>query len=198
MYFEQTLPPVHAEIPWITSGRITGVSQLVATVAGRRIYDVSIALDTLKSGYYDTLKLILIENGTDVFCPVYFSATGRGTTRYDPSFLTETRGGQILSTQGTVAGTGNYRDEAYWLLDSSAVTYLPVMERVGQALAALLPAEHGVWKGGGFDPASLIFRHMVWRTGDGNCCPSGGRVSLIFAIENRELVLKSGEHQPPG
>ncbi len=38
---------------------------------------------------------------------------------------------------------------------------------------------------------NLRFSHFVWKDGDGNCCPSGGTITIDFLLENDELRVKS-------
>ena len=51
-----------------------------------------------------------------------------------------------------------------------------------------LAAGEGVWKGEQviLTGEGLAFEFWIWGDGDGNCCPSRGRVSGSFAIENWE------------
>lgn len=106
-------------------------------------------------------------------------------------------GRRLLVYRAPVGGTGNFHIEYYFLFDED--TRLPVplnLDVIDQRLATLLPEGRAVWKGGGFDIESLTYSSPVWQEGDGNCCPSAGRVTMQLNIEENELVVTDAQYDP--
>lgn len=52
-----------------------------------------------------------------------------------------------------------------------------------------LPPGLEVWKGVNFVYDSLTAATSLWRTGDANCCPTGGEAFLDFGIRDDRLIL---------
>jgi hypothetical protein len=104
---------------------------------------------------------------------------------------------RILAYRTRVPGTGHFYMEHYFVQDPR--TGLPVdldMSSIETTLKEILPQGHGVWKGGGLDIESLTFKHFVWKEGDGNSRPTGGRVEIKFKIEGAKLVPVDSRYEP--
>ncbi len=56
-------------------------------------------------------------------------------------------------------------------------------------LARRLPKGWGAWKGIFPDHAKLTAATPLWKSGDGNCCPTAGRATLSLGIKNGRLVI---------
>lgn len=103
----------------------------------------------------------------------------------------------ILAYRTRVPGTGHFYIEHYFVQDPR--TGLPVdldMSSIDTTLKEILPEGHGVRKGGGLDIESLTFKHFVWKEGDGNSRPTGGRVEINFKIEGAKLVPVDSRYEP--
>ncbi len=114
-----------------------------------------------------------------------------------PPRFVDIDGRQLLVYKAHPGGTGNFYIEYYFLFDED--TRLPVplnLDVINQRLATLLPEGRAVWKGGGFDIESLTYSSPVWQEGDGNCCPSAGRVTMQLNIEENELVVTDAQYDP--
>lgn len=114
----------------------------------------------------------------------------------NPTLLTA-GGHSILAYRAPQGGTGNFHLEYYFVFDSKIG--MPVrlsLEPIDAKLKELLPEGRAVWKGGGFDIATLRYEHSVWQKGDGNCCPSAGRVSMKLTIQDNALVVTEATYDP--
>lgn len=88
-----------------------------------------------------------------------------------------------------------------WRTEHRTVTLLPASSPLEnyaanlERLEEILPDGKAVWKGGGFDIEPLTYTQSVWQTGNGNCCPSGGRIDMQLAIEDYQLVIKETSYE---
>jgi len=105
---------------------------------------------------------------------------------------------EILMSRTREDGTGHFWLEDYFVFDPplQKLVNLRVQERIQEELGRLLPAGHGVWKGGGFDIRTLTFSHSIWKEGNANCCPTGGSVTLNFRLSAGRLELAASSVEP--
>ena len=61
-------------------------------------------------------------------------------------------------------------------------------------LAKRLPKGWGAWKGIFPDYARLTAATPLWKSGDGNCCPTAGRATLKLGIRDGRLVIRRPAH----
>lgn len=161
---------------------------------------IDLILEVDCPGYTDTsmiypfkaVKVITIEIAPSKFGLLYVSSTEPSVTSFAPSEMLQVQEHTILTTRSRQTGTGNFYDEANWVW-SERFDH-PIELKLKQAHSAvvvdLLPPKHGIWKGGHFDIKTLSFKSYTYRDGDGNCCPTGGKLSVTYAIENDSLVVK--------
>ncbi|HRT05507.1 MAG TPA: hypothetical protein P5204_07395 [Kiritimatiellia bacterium] len=106
-------------------------------------------------------------------------------------------GESVLIYRTRVPGTGNFYDEYYWLLNND--TGLPEaidLSPIDVAIKKILPEKCGVWKGGGLNFENLSYSSGVWQEGDGNCCPTAGRIDLILDLVNGKLTVTARRYNP--
>lgn len=104
---------------------------------------------------------------------------------YRPPILTDDG---LLWVEGRRMGTGNGNaDLVYQWRDGRWVEIETVSWRA--ELEAKLPAGLGAWKGIDYRPEYLGGFTYLWRTNDGNCCPTGGTADLRFEISGDRLKL---------
>lgn len=60
-----------------------------------------------------------------------------------------------------------------------------------------LPPCYSVFKGIDLDFASFSATTSVWIAGDGNCCPTGGTLTLQLELIDRAICVKTAHHDPP-
>jgi hypothetical protein len=69
-------------------------------------------------------------------------------------------------------------------------------------IGPLLPPGLEIWKGVEYDfshPWSgLVARTALWRSDDGNCCPTGGSAVITLDIADERLTATSLAYTPPG
>lgn len=104
---------------------------------------------------------------------------------------------EILHYSSRISGTGNFTDEWYFVLDRGVPRNVEYQTVLLAELKRILPEKFGVWKGGGFNLESLTFSHGVWRDSDGNCCPTGGSVEVVFGFEDGRFLVKSSRYRKP-
>lgn len=141
---------------------------------------------------FKAIKVITIEIAPSRFGLLYVSSTEPTAMSYARSELIQAQEHTILITRSRQTGTGSHYDEASWVW-SERFNH-PIKLKLKQAhstvLGELLPPNHGIWKGGRFDIKTLSYQTHTWRDGDANCCPTGGKLSATYAIENDSLVIK--------
>lgn len=113
--------------------------------------------------------------------------------RYEAPTLVTADGKLYVAVAGRMQGTGNGNADVIFRWDPAAAQPLVQVDNWSwrEALKERLPAGLEVWKGVDFKYAdSEIWAWtLLWREGDGNCCPSGGSAGLSFRLENDVLVL---------
>jgi hypothetical protein len=111
--------------------------------------------------------------------------------------LVTVQGHTLLAYRAPRGGTGNFHIEYYFIFNPE--TRLPVplsLDPIETKLKEILPENRAVWKGGGFDIATLSYKHSVWQKGDGNCCPSAGQVNMQLEIRDKALVVVESNYDP--
>ena len=93
----------------------------------------------------------------------------------------------LLHVPGYTGGTGAYNVDR--LYQWTEIAWEPIDIKTWlKTVADHLPAGGEIWKGVQYDfddPWSqLVARTALWRGDDGNCCPTGGRAEIVFAIED--------------
>jgi NADH:ubiquinone oxidoreductase subunit D len=166
-----------------TPGQARGSSKLVGTLNGKRVYSVR-----YPAGYL----ALLVERQADRYLPVLMVST---RIPFDRLGILTMEGEEVLAYNATLPGTGHLTTEWYFTLDRGVpqrVDYMPVLTA---ELKRILPEHLGLWKGGGFDPDTLVFSHQVWRNGDANCCPNGGSVQVVLGFRNGQFFIKSSRFE---
>ena len=99
-------------------------------------------------------------------------------------------------------GTGQLRREHIFRFEPNGgmepVEFVAAWEWFQQRLQ---PGE-GIWKDGEneFGGAEMKFAFYIWREGDGNCCPTAGKVTGTYGLEREggkyRIIVKSFERRP--
>lgn len=137
------------------------------------------------SKYEQVFKFNTIMGNSYFEEPVFFE--------YKP--INDTSYKQFFVLQDIQFGTGNYKKEWIFHIHSNGeineVNFIvnPVVTKL-----ELNPKE-GVWKPGSkyFKNDSLYHIHYIWNEGDGNCCPSAGRVTTnydIVKVDSNEYIYQ--------
>ncbi|TFW11972.1 hypothetical protein EGY25_07905 [Brevundimonas intermedia] len=107
----------------------------------------------------------------------------------------------IIAIAGIMEGNGHYNADALFRWTNGPQTLVPIQTGnwIGAAPAPL-PDDFWIKKGLAFsyNPSGLLKADTsLWRSEDGDCCPTGGRASLIFAVRDDALVLTDATYLPP-
>jgi hypothetical protein len=101
------------------------------------------------------------------------------------------RGHAFLHLSIHLAGTGAQREDEVLYLGPTGDMRPVAFRQAPDALASILAPGEGVWKGAFYEFADeLRFEFSVWREGDGNCCPTGGRVTGTYVL--RQMMEPGG------
>jgi len=114
-----------------------------------------------------------------------------GLYRYtDKPEIIRNRFGTILYLPIAVDGTGNYNESEYYIREAGK------WERIDSDawlvdLSTRIPRGFEVWKGIWPDLHTMQAKAMLYRSGDANCCPTGGVASIRLSIRSKKLVIES-------
>jgi hypothetical protein len=102
------------------------------------------------------------------------------------------RGRAFLHLSVQLSGTGALHDDEVLHLSTTGDLTPVAFVQAPVALSSRLAPGEGVWKGAfyEFEDDRLSFEFSVWKEGDGNCCPTGGRVTGHYVL--REIVERRG------
>ncbi|MGG5810114.1 hypothetical protein [Falsiroseomonas sp. CW058] len=107
---------------------------------------------------------------------------------FDAPRLVEHEGGWLLHLPGRGGGSGSVNTDLLYRLDRTGWAEVET-EGWLAALPGRLPPGLGVWQAVEYDFEDLAARAALWRDGDANCCPTGGRARFDLRIEGRSVVL---------
>jgi hypothetical protein len=96
--------------------------------------------------------------------------------------------GKLLDVSGTMDGTGAFNAGSLYVMDGEKLSEIDTESWLFD-LAKRLPKGWGAWKGIFPDYAKLTATTPLWKSGDGNCCPTAGRATLKLGIRNGRLVI---------
>lgn len=102
------------------------------------------------------------------------------------------RGQAFVHLSVRFSGTGALREDEVLHLGTAGELTPVAFTQAPDALASKLAPGEGVWKGAFYEfvDNQLTFEFSVWKQGDGNCCPTGGRVTGVYVL--RDVVPRDG------
>jgi hypothetical protein len=101
------------------------------------------------------------------------------------------RGHAFLHLSMQLSGTGALHEDEVLHLGAAGELTPVAFSQAPDALASTLAPGEGVWKGAFYEFGDeLRFEFSVWKQGDANCCPTGGRVTGTYVL--REVVEPGG------
>ncbi len=142
-------------------------------------------------------KSIILKDQERRYRILYIQFWGSAGSPDNPSFYAKASEQTVLASVTLLPNTGHALREYYFVFDER--TRLPVslsLEPIACKLLEILPEGHSVWKDGGFDVQKMAFSHAVWKKGDGNCCPSGGKIDLQLDLRDNKLVVIDAIYDP--
>jgi uncharacterized protein len=147
-------------------------------------------------------RMVVFEHLPAGMARVAISPDGDGAIAYQKPRLLHLGARALLHLPAYESGTGNFNRERLFVWrgdhwqDVDVTTWLNEM-------AHRLPVGLAVWKGVFPDYSAMKACTPVWRTTDGNCCPSGGGADLTLEWKDDRIALagvrlkRSGECGAP-
>jgi hypothetical protein len=127
-----------------------------------------------------------------------FAAPGDPAVQYDkPRIIKINADRALLLIPGHESGTGNLNREQLFVWrdydwrKADTASWLP-------ELTERLPAGLKVWKGVYPDYTTMTAETPLWREGDANACPTGGRAKIILGWRADRIVLRSARVERAG
>jgi len=168
----------------------------VGSLAGQQVMDIFYYAPNDVKKAKAIGKMVLI-GSKDQFRPAVWILDDT-EVHFSSSQIINVQGIAVLSTRSRIDGTGNFHYEDYFAFDQRKK--IPVNLQPDRSIEAatkkLLPAGYGVWKGGGFDLATMTYKYAVWKEKDSNCCPSGGNIELHLQIKGGRIVVNKASYLP--
>lgn len=195
-HYIENVMEIHGDLKWqIKEKKIPFTSKPSVSFIGKwndfNVYDVIVNDKDIQ------LKQIILETAPSTFKILYSLFPWPTKLDITPSYIINTAEVAILVSKIRVPGTGSHFYEKYFVIDPD--NGLPVtldMSSIESTLKELLPPKHGIWKGGAFSLENLSYISPVWNEGDGNCCPSGGRIEMKFTINHGKLIPILKKYNP--
>lgn len=129
--------------------------------------------------------LILFAVDGDTLSPIGWSFEAAS---FEPPVIFQREDGLYVAAKGVRWGTGAANADVLYRLDGGRWTEIE-LESWRMLLDERMPEGLGVWKGVDYRWPELRARTSVWRDGDANCCPTGGRAVMEFTVEGTSLRL---------
>ena len=165
----------------------------VGDLRGLAIYDLFYYFDDHIESKQIDWKSILVSVSPAQFREIYHLQPVEALI--EPAYFLKAGADELLATRDAIPGTGNNYYEDYWWFGPDGPVRIDI-ESISEVVKSLLPAGYGVWKGGGLDMKALSYRSPVWRSGDANCCPTGGTVDLKLRIDRGQLSVTARNYDP--
>lgn len=99
------------------------------------------------------------------------------------------RSGRLLVIPGHLEGTGNFNAALLYVVESDGRLRDIDTESWLEELQRRLPNGMGAWKGIYPDLETMTAETPIWKSGDGNCCPTGGRAFIRLELKDRRLAI---------
>lgn len=135
--------------------------------------------------------VVILEQHEEELLPI-FQAFGEGQIGADwfeePKLL-HVADNDVLYLPHRFSGTGAVNEDQYLLLRNGRWNEIDT-ESWRDELNKRLPAGTGIWKGVELDLQKMRAESALWKDGDANCCPSGGKVQIDFALRDLRLEIE--------
>ena len=106
-----------------------------------------------------------------------------------PSIVTNANNQTILMVPVYYSGTGHFNDHKYFQFVKNTWHKIETSAWL-DSVQKRLPKGHGIWKGVTIDVKEMRVSTPVWQKGDGNCCPSGGRLNIALELVDKQFRVK--------
>ncbi len=113
-----------------------------------------------------------------------------GTVYYQQPQIIRSAAGTLLYLPIALDGTGHINESEYFLRDGGAWHAVEAQGWLAE-LQRRIPAGLEIWKGVWPNVQTMKAEAVLYRSGDANCCPTGGIARIGLAIRSRRLVIDS-------
>lgn len=113
-----------------------------------------------------------------------------GAARYEAPAIFSHEDVAYIALPGIFAGSGEHNADALWAVSDDLGTREIDVWSWTEDVGAHLPVGFDIRKGVDFDWPRLQASTALWQPRDANCCPTGGRALIRFAIENERLIVR--------
>lgn len=112
----------------------------------------------------------------------------------DPALIASPAG-TLLDLGGYLHGTGNFSAEVVLLQEAGAWRQLDT-GAIDTGLVAHVPRGRAIWKGIYPDWRHMTVDSPLWKTTDGNCCPTGGTVRATLKRVGLRILVDRAVYDP--
>lgn len=137
----------------------------------------------------DYRRVVILEDNGGRLHQLFVTA-GDPAVTYDKPRIIEKPDRMLLHIPGHESGTGDLNREVLFVWRDYQWRRADTSSWLGD-LADRLPGGVAVWKGGHPDYAAMTAETPVWRKGDGNACPTGGRAAITLGWRGDRVILQN-------
>jgi uncharacterized protein len=109
---------------------------------------------------------------------------------YEAPEINATPGTRLLIVPGELEGTGHINIESIYLISKDRLEDVDAdswVQDLGRRVPKGMTANKGIFP----DYRAMTAATPLWRSGDGNCCPTGGRAFVTLALTGHRLMIKA-------
>ena len=161
----------------------------IGAVEGRRFHYAVYQYRSGRDGILHHTRVIVFEAAAPGMKRAVIATEADPAIGYDKPRLLRSGGRVLLHIPGSESGTGNFNRERLFVWRAGQWRDVDTTAWLDD-LARRLPAGYGAWKGIYPDYVALKASTPLWRKGDGNACPSGGRAYILLGWRGDRIVLR--------
>jgi len=197
-YFQSNLADVAIERPYKPAGDQSS-AQRVGEINGFVIYDVihRFTVGEPPNALKSSLKIILVQRKPDEFCEIYQEDGEMSDATPQPSYIEHLASDEVLvSRDPDINGNGGIVVQAYWTFDEMGPISIDFESLISSTLHRLVPEGTDSYTSMGFSIEKMVYDNEVWKEADSHAGPSGGHITIQFALKNHRPVVVSAEVKP--
>lgn len=143
-----------------------------------------------KDHMLDYRRVVALEDTGGGHLDLLFATPGDPAVQYDKPRIIKLADRTLLLIPGHESGTGNLNQEELFVWRDYEWRKGDTASWLGN-LAARLPSGRTVQKGIYPDYTTMATETPLWRKGDANACPTGGRAKIILGWQADRVVVRS-------
>jgi len=114
---------------------------------------------------------------------------------FEDPVLIASPAGRLLDLGGYMHGTGNFSAEVVLVEQAGGWRQLDT-GAIASGLTAHVPRGRGIWKGVYPDWKHMTAESPLWKSTDGNCCPTGGTVHATLKRDGLRILVDHAVYDP--